>query len=83
MSSWKRLIIKLMTLFRRRNSSDSKPTARFRGEPYLKINIILAGVILLIFAYSGFFSPVTSNYPVQCIHEKLTGEPCVSLRPVT
>ncbi len=78
MSSWKKLILKLMTLFKRRNSSDSKPTSWFRSEPYLKINIFLAGVILLIFAYSGFFSPVKDNYPIQCIHEKLTGEPCIS-----
>ena len=32
----------------------------------------------MIFAYSGFFSPEKDNYPVVCIHEKLTGEPCVS-----
>lgn len=52
--------------------------AGFRNEPYLIINIILAGVVILVFAYSGFFSPVKDNYPVVCIHEKLTGEPCVS-----
>jgi hypothetical protein len=28
--------------------------------------------------YSGFFSPVKDNYPVVCIHEKLTGGPCIS-----
>ena len=28
--------------------------------------------------YSGIFSPDTNNYPVVCIHEKLTGQPCVS-----
>jgi len=49
-----------------------------RKEPYLIINIFFAGVILLIFAYSGFFSPEKDNYPVTCIHEKLTGQPCVS-----
>ena len=47
-------------------------------EPYLLINIFFAGVILLIFAYSGFFSPEKDNFPVACIHEKLTGEPCIS-----
>jgi hypothetical protein len=55
---------------------------RFMIKPetrtYLTINIILAGVILLIFAYSGFFSPDKNNYPVVCIHEKLTGQPCAS-----
>ena len=28
--------------------------------------------------YSGFFSPDKNNYPVVCIHEKLTGEQCAS-----
>jgi len=33
---------------------------------------------LLILLYSGFFSPDKDSYPVVCIHEKITGEPCVS-----
>jgi hypothetical protein len=49
-----------------------------RREQYLKINLILAGVIVLVFAYSGIFSPDKNNYPVVCIHEKLTGEQCFS-----
>jgi hypothetical protein len=49
-----------------------------KKEPYLVINLILAGVIMLIMAYSGIFSPVKDNYPVVCIHQKITGEPCVS-----
>jgi Protein of unknown function (DUF2752) len=67
-----------MTLWKRKSNSDSNLTTRFRNEPYLLINSILAGVIILIFIYSGFFSPVKDNYPVVCIHEKLTGEPCIS-----
>jgi hypothetical protein len=55
-----------------------KAKVRLRNEPYLIINIFLAGVILLIMIYSGIFSPEKNNYPVVCIHEKLTGEPCVS-----
>jgi hypothetical protein len=51
---------------------------RLVDEPYLIINMILAGVILMIMLYSGIFSPDKNNYPVVCIHEKLTGEPCVS-----
>lgn len=47
-------------------------------DPYIFINIFLAGVILLVIAYSGIFSPVKNNYPVVCIHEKLTGIPCAS-----
>jgi hypothetical protein len=51
---------------------------KLKNEPYLIINIVFAGVILLIMAYSGIFSPEKNNYPVVCIHEKITGVPCVS-----
>jgi hypothetical protein len=67
-----------MTPWTRKNNSVSDLKVRFRSEPYLLINLILTGVILLVFAYSGIFSPSKDNYPVVCIHEKLTGEPCVS-----
>jgi hypothetical protein len=67
-----------MLLYGRKNSSEKILKSGIRNGPYLIINIILAGVIVLIFAYSGFFSPVKDNYPVVCLHEKLTGEPCVS-----
>ena len=33
---------------------------------------------MFVFFYSAFFSPEKDNYPVVCIHEKLTGEPCAS-----
>lgn len=52
------------------------PTAARRT--YLAVNVILAGVILLIMGYSGFYSPDENNYPVVCVHEKITGEPCPS-----
>jgi Protein of unknown function (DUF2752) len=67
-----------MKLFRRKNDLLQNPQVRLLREPYLIINIVFAGVILLIFLYSGFFSPDKDNYPVTCIHEKITGEPCVS-----
>jgi hypothetical protein len=51
---------------------------KLRNEPYLIINIFFAGVILLVIAYSGIFSSVKDNYPIACIHEKITGEPCFS-----
>jgi len=51
---------------------------RFRNEPYLLINLILAGVVILIFIYSGIFSPENNDYPVVCVHEKLTGKQCAS-----
>jgi hypothetical protein len=47
-------------------------------EAYFTVNIILAGVILLIMGYSFFYSPERDDYPIVCIHEKLTGQPCPS-----
>jgi len=68
-----------MTLLRSTNSPFTNIfKGRFRNEPYLIINIIFAGTIALIFAYSGIFSPEKNNYPVACIHEQLTGEQCIS-----
>ena len=67
-----------MTASKLKSNFFSFDRSLFRSEPYLIINIILAGVVILVFAYSGFFSPIKDNYPVVCIHEKLTGEPCVS-----
>ena len=61
-----------------RNQNDKYPEIRLLREPYLVINILFTGVILLVMAYSGIFSPDRNNYPVTCIHEKLTGLPCVS-----
>jgi hypothetical protein len=67
-----------MTLYKRKSNSKLTLKTRIRKEPYLIINIFFAGVILLIIAYSGIFSPEKNNYPLVCIHEKLTGQPCVS-----
>ena len=67
-----------MTPWISKNSSRSSLMEGFRNETYITINLILAGVILLIFMYSGFFSPDKGKYPVVCIHEKLTGEQCAS-----
>jgi hypothetical protein len=67
-----------MILWSGKNSRDAKPGSGLRNEPYLIINMILAGVILLVIIYSGIFSPEKNNYPVACVHEKLTGEPCAS-----
>ncbi len=67
-----------MLLYTGKNNILHNMKAEIRKEPYLIINMIFAGVILLIFAYSGIFSPDKDNYPITCIHEQLTGEPCVS-----
>lgn len=32
----------------------------------------------MIFLYAGIFSPDEDKYPVRCIHEKITGQPCPS-----
>lgn len=67
-----------MILYKRKSKPEQAIKVSLRNEPYLIINMIFAGVILLIFAYSGFFSPETNNYPIVCLHEKLTGDPCFS-----
>ncbi len=67
-----------MIPYKRKNSTSSDLKVSLRNEPYLIINTFFAGVIILIFIYSGFFSPEKNNYPVVCLHEKLTGEQCVS-----
>ncbi len=79
MKIWKPEALRRMTQLQLRNSSLTEILkVRFRNEPYLIINIFFAGVIALIFAYSGIFSPEKDNYPVTCLHEQLTGEPCIS-----
>lgn len=67
-----------MIPWRKKNNLLAHLSARFRSEPYLIVNLIFAGIILLAFIYSGLFSPEKDNYPVVCIHEKITGEPCAS-----
>ncbi|NLE35907.1 MAG: DUF2752 domain-containing protein [Bacteroidales bacterium] len=63
-------------------AQDTTGRSRFgpgpSGKPYFLLNIILAGVILSIMGYSLLYSPDEEKYPVPCIHEKLTGEPCPS-----
>ena len=47
-------------------------------QPYLVINLVFAGIIVMILAYSAIFSAEKDNFPVPCIHEKITGEECPS-----
>jgi len=75
----KPVVLRRMTLSKPKNSPLTDIfKSGFRNEPYLIINIFFAGVIALIFAYSGIFSPEKDNYPVTCMHEQLTGEHCIS-----
>ena len=67
-----------MILCSRKSNPLKRSGVRLIEEPYHIINIILAGVIVMVLTYSGIFSPEKNNYPVVCIHEKLTGEPCFS-----
>jgi hypothetical protein len=67
----------LIQLYRNK-IQDVKPGVIIKNEPYLILNIVLTGVIFMIMLYSGIFSPEKDNYPVVCIHEKLTGESCAS-----
>lgn len=62
----------------KRNSLFSAWISELKGSGYLKINLIFAGVVLLIMAYSVLFSPDRDNYPVVCIHEMITGQQCAS-----
>jgi len=50
----------------------------FADPPYVVINIALSAIIILILGYCLIFSPDTNDYPVPCIHEKITGEKCSS-----
>jgi hypothetical protein len=67
-----------MTPLRKENSLLSTWVSELRKGSYLKINLVFAGVILLVLAYSGIFSPDKNSYPVVCIYEKITGEQCFS-----
>lgn len=49
-----------------------------KSEPYLIINLVIAGIIVMILIYSGIFTSEKDKYPIPCIHEKITGEECVS-----
>lgn len=71
-------ILTPMTLSASNYDEGIQKRINLKNEPYLVINIILAGIIFMIFAYSLIYSPEKNNYPVVCIHEKLTGQPCVS-----
>ncbi len=43
------------------------------SEPYIKINIILAGVVVVILLYSGIFS-TSNSYPIHSYYESATGQ---------
>lgn len=62
----------------RKNNATCQVKRAADQKVYISVNAIFAGVILIIMGYSGFYSPDESMYPVPCLHEKITGEPCPS-----
>ena len=53
-------------------------TLNLKEKPYLTINIVFIFLICMIMGYSLINSPDEGEYPIPCVHEKLTGQPCVS-----
>ena len=53
-----------------------RPSRRQRkiSRPYYIINISLAGILMMVFIYSGLFSPKKENHPVPSFYENITGE---------
>jgi hypothetical protein len=53
-----------------------KPSRRQRkiSRPYHIVNISLAGILMMVFFYSGLFSAEKGNHPVPSFYEKITGE---------
>ena len=78
MRIWRKELLLQMTPCQKLNDLWKQVRGRLGNEPYIIINTVFAGVIILIMIYSGIFSPDRNAYPVVCIHEKITGEPCAS-----
>ena len=53
----------------------SKIGSLFR-EPYHIINLCFAGIIMLIFIYSGIFSAEKNNYPIKSACAEIEDHPC-------
>jgi hypothetical protein len=50
----------------------------FVKEPYHILNICFAGIIILIFIYSGIFSVEKNNHPIKSACATVEGHPCKS-----
>jgi len=57
-----------------------KPLRRRRtlNRPYYIVNLSLAGIIMMVFIYSGLFSAKEDNHPIPSFYERITGEPAPS-----
>lgn len=47
-------------------------------KPYHIINLTFAGIILMIFIYSGIFSAEKNNYPIHSACANVNNHPCKS-----
>lgn len=50
----------------------------FLKEPYHIINLTFAGIILMIFIYSGIFSAEKNNHPIESNCAGIENHPCKS-----
>ena len=57
-----------------------RPLRRLRtlNRPYYIVNLSLAGIIMMVFIYSGLFSAKEDNHPIPSFYEKIRGEPAPS-----
>ena len=51
---------------------------RTLNRTYSIINLSLAGIIMMVFSYSGLFSAKEDNHPIPSFYEWITGEPAPS-----
>jgi hypothetical protein len=51
---------------------------KYSFKTYRIINIIIAGVIIGIFLYSGVFNYKKNNFPIHSFHENITGQTSIS-----
>lgn len=81
MRNWKNLkkgMFRMMTHLSEQNHISQGFGLAFNREPYHIVNFALATIIALVFIYSAVYTPDRNDYPVVCIHEKITGQQCVS-----
>lgn len=71
-------MFRLMTQSNKDVRNDRGIELPYDREPCIIVNFSLAAIIILVFVYAAVFSPDRNDYPVVCIHEKLTGEQCAS-----
>ncbi len=51
---------------------------KYLTKPYFQLNLIFAGVLMMVFIYSGIFSASSDRYPIPSFYTNLTGKTTVS-----